>query len=181
MEIVSNLFGEHTVQISKKQCAGEIAQKEGKKFEDYIGKIIEEILPENYIIKKQPPYTNHYGLSGKRKDFKLIPNTTDLFNITGINHNLKTYMIEAKQLGDCTILEKLDSEWNNLKAGCYGNNFLLVYDYMRYNKSAIRSVNAITNYCKKLKEEVAANGISFEWIDHNNFKRFLIKEFYGNN
>ena len=101
MEIVSNLFGDYTVQISKKQCAGEIAQKEGKKFENYIGKIIEEILPENYIIKKQPLYTNHYGLSGKRKDFKLIPNTTDLFNITKINHNLKifTYDYEIWQRG----------------------------------------------------------------------------------
>ena len=181
MEIIPNLFGNDIIQISKKQCAGEIAQKQGKVFEDYVEDILKDFISDNYILKKQPQYTNHYGLDGKRKDFKLTPISTDLFNINETNYNLKTYMVEVKQLGDCTILEKLDYEWNNLKAGCYGNNFWLVYDYMRYNKSAIRSVVALTKFCKKLKEEVAINGITFEWIDHNDFKRFLTKEFYGNN
>ena len=182
MEIlIPNLFDNSTTTFTKgKKCAGGVAHHAGNEFEKYIETILEENLPNTYDLEKQPTYVNHYGLGGKRKDYKLIPKSNLLFSNEN-NVNLNTYMIEAKQLGDCTIVQKLDYEWNNLRAGCYGNNFWLVYDYERYNKSAIKWVGAITEYCLKMKKEVAKKGITFEWIDHNNFKKLLIEECCGNN
>ena len=179
LKVVSTLWGEEIISLRDDRIAGQVAKEEGDKFENYVEELLIENLVDSYGVINQPLYTNYYGMSGLRKDFKLIPKS-DLF--CEIKDDLKSYMIEAKQLGLVSNnVQKLDYEWNNLRAGCYGNNFWLVYDYERYNKSAIKWVGAITEYCLKMKKEVAKEGITFEWIDHNNFKKLLIEECCGNN
>tara|TARA_B100000287_G_scaffold261213_1_gene245762 strand:- start:191 stop:727 length:537 start_codon:yes stop_codon:yes gene_type:complete len=176
MENIPNLFGGSTLSFTKNpNCAGGVATHAGKEFENYLETILEENVPDYYSIIYQPTYTNHYGLPGKRKDYKLVPNS-NMLSADSKTSKLETYMLEAKQLGDCTIVQKLDYEWNNLRAGCYGDNFWLIYDYQRYNNSAIKWVSAITEYCINLKKEVADIGINFEWIDHNDFKEMLCEQ-----
>ena len=82
MEIlIPNLFDNSTTTFTKgKKCAGGVAHHAGNEFEKYIETILEENLPNTYDLEKQPTYVNHYGLVGKRKDYKLIPKSNLLFS-----------------------------------------------------------------------------------------------------
>ena len=79
MENIPNLFGGSTLSFTKNpNCAGGVATHAGKEFENYLETILEENVPDYYSIIYQPTYTNHYGLPGKRKDYKLVPNSNML-------------------------------------------------------------------------------------------------------
>ena len=172
--ITKNVLGEEIYQYSNKLSAGAVAQAHGKIFEDAVGNILEDSLSDGYYIKNQPKYIDHYDIGdedARYKDFLLEPYSTEDTPI----------MIEVKQLGDCTIVQKLDYEWNNLQAGCYGKNFWLIYDYRRENKSAIHMVHKLKIYCTKLAEKVLKDkGIKFHFIDHNDLKGFLSNEIHKN-
>ena len=68
-------------------------------------------------------------------------------------------MIEAKQLGLVSNnVQKLDYEWNNLRAGCYGKEFWVVYDFYRGSKNAQRWFSHIdANVIPDLKKEKENN------------------------
>ena len=175
LKVVSTLWGEEIISLRDDRIAGQVAKEEGDKFENYVEELLIENLVDSYGVINQPLYTNYYGMSGLRKDFKLIPKS-DLF--CEIKDDLKSYMIEAKQLGLVSNnVQKLDYEWNNLRAGCYGKEFWIVYDFYRGNKNAQRWFSHIdANVIPDLKKEVAEKGINFRWIDINDFIKCLKEE-----
>ena len=78
LKIVSTLWGEETISLRDDKIAGQVAKEEGDKFENYVEELLIENLVDSYGVINQPLYTNYYGMSGLRKDFKLIPKS-DLF------------------------------------------------------------------------------------------------------
>tara|TARA_B100000212_G_scaffold220927_1_gene167356 strand:- start:102 stop:734 length:633 start_codon:yes stop_codon:yes gene_type:complete len=184
-----------------KKSAGAVAQKSGKEFENFVRnklqnilndikadrKIIEGVKKYRFcgVIDEQPKYTDHYGRANKRKDFAIQKFNSPSFLEQNKWEPLQIdpkIIIEAKWLGDCgSHVQKLDYEWANLRENCYGENFWIIYDYDRTVKCAIETVDMLSKYCKKLKEEVKLKNINFEWIDVKDLEIYVnnaFKEYY---
>ena len=131
--------------------AGGSAQKSGALFEGVTYDVMSECnINTKYQITKKPKFKCHYGLP-REGDFE-------------IHCPERQIHIECKQLGDVqSHFDKLSHCLLNLIARCYGNEFWLVYDYNREigNKNKIHKL--ITR-CKKIKEQVALQSITFECI-----------------
>ena len=109
------------------------------------------------------------------KDFKLIPKSNFL---KGNEDSRKTYMLEAKQLGlVVNNIQKIEYEWANLRHGCYGKDFWLIYDFYRDDLNAHRWIsNFMENGLPLLLEEMNEKGINLKWIDINDFVKCLTEE-----
>jgi len=175
VKTISTIYGEQTISFRDKKVAGHVAIEEGNKFEDYVGEILLENLTPSYGIIKQPKYTNWFGKSDLSKDFKLTPKSNFL---NGNGDNRKTYVLEAKQLGIVgNNIQKIEYEWANLRHGCYGKDFWLIYDFYRDDPNAQRWLSLfMENGLPLLLEEMNEKGINLKWIDINDFVKCLTEE-----
>jgi len=147
-DIGMNLFGQQYIRDLR--SAGENAQQSGARFESITFDILKYCNNGRYRITREPYFNCHFDLN-RKGDFQIVSAK-------------RTIHIECKQLGNAeSHFDKLSHCLLNLIAGCYGNEFWLVYDYNREmgNKNKIHKL--ITR-CKKIKEQVALQGITFECI-----------------
>ena len=159
MKTQYDLFGEKV--IIDRRTAGMVAQESGKLFESQTE---DEFKKHNMVYVKAPKFHCHYGLN-RRGDFKIY-----------LNNNREVH-IECKQLGDVhSHFDKLDHCLLNVISGCYGNHFWLIYDYNK-NISFSRKdkILKLIERCKKIKEMVALQGITFELIYMDDLKYYLKK------
>ena len=175
VKVVSTIYGEEIISMRDKKVAGHVAIEEGNKFEDYVEELLLENLTSSYGIINQPLYTNWFGMPKLHKDFKLIPKSNFL---KGNEDSRKTYMLEAKQLGlVVNNIQKIEYEWANLRHGCYGKDFWLIYDFYRDDLNADRWIsNFMENGLPLLLEEMNEKGINLKWIDINDFVKCLTEE-----
>ena len=148
LDVQNNLFGEQFI-TDLRPVAGKSAAKSGKLFEDITyGKII----GSGRIINKKPKFKCHFGLD-REGDFEIV------------TKNRKIH-IECKQLGNVeSHFDKLSHVFMNLFNGCYGDEMWLVYDYNgNISPRGKRYIDALVKRCKKLKEQVALQGITFELV-----------------
>ena len=131
-------------------------------------------------LEEQPKYIDHYGQKNKKKDFAIqtiVRNHIGLWDERPLECEPRI-MIEVKQLGGCeSHVQKLDYDWTNLREGCYGNNFWVIYDYNRFLSRAVKTIDYLSSFCENLKKEVAQKGIRFEWIDFNDIDKYMFKYF----
>jgi len=144
------------------RSAGDNAQQSGARFEsitlDILARCHNAKVGSNqpgFSIIKKPHFRCHYDLK-REGDFE-IRKADDPYGEDPIH-------IECKQLGNVeSHFDKLSHCLLNLISGCYGKKFWLVYDYNREigNKNKIIK---LVDRCKKIKEQVALQGITFECI-----------------
>jgi len=199
-----NLYGEITLSTCNLpaycgESAGRAGQRTGDIFENAVGGVAQDVLSRfgsatnNYILEKSPKYTDHYNRPNKKKDFAIkqypkfiydssIKRSANDFTMLDEWQLQKPYvatntiMIEVKQMGNCgSHVQKLDYDWANLRAGCYGDNFWLVYDYDRTSNAAFTTINYLKKFCLNLKKEVALIGIQFEFVDFSNLQNIILK------
>lgn len=137
--------------------------KNGSNFEKFVAEKINAWCASNnwsekkeFVLEHQPRYVDHYGWDNRRKDFKIKMGSMEI-------------MVEAKWLGSMnTECQKLDYEWNNLAHGCYGNYFMLFYDYEKSHKN-IHKMNLLKRWVKKFKYALLRKDIYFEFIEVNKY------------
>jgi len=150
VKVQNSLWGEDIV-MDWRPHAGESATHSGKLFED----ITEDVLKSNSNIRgitTKPKFNCHFGLP-REGDFELI-------------HKDNLVHVECKQLGNAeSHFDKLSHVFMNLICGCYGKNFWLVYDYNKDGgKSTLKKIEYLEKRCQVIKEQVALQGITFEYL-----------------
>ena len=148
LDVQNNLFGEQFI-TDLRPVAGKSAAKSGQIFEDIV---YSKIVGNGRIINKQPKFKCHFDLD-RRGDFEIV--TSD-----------RKIHVECKQLGNVeSHFDKLSHVFMNLVSNCYGDEMWLVYDYNgQIGNRGKRYINALVERCKKLKKQVALQGITFELV-----------------
>lgn len=150
VRVQNTLWGEDIV-MDWRPHAGESATHSGQLFEE----ITCDVLKSNTNIRgitKKPKFKCHFGLP-REGDFELL-------------YKDNIVHIECKQLGNAeSHFDKLSHVFMNLIQGCYGKHFWLVYDYNRDGgQSTLRKIAHLEKRCQAIKEQVALQGITFEYL-----------------
>lgn len=150
VKVQNSLWGEDIV-TDWRPHAGESACVSGRLFED----ITEDVLKSRSNIRsinKRPKFKCHFGLE-REGDFEIL-------------YKDNVVHIECKQLGNAeSHFDKLSHVFMNLICGCYGKQFWLLYDYNRDGaKNTIKKIKHLEDRCKTIKEQVALQGITFEYM-----------------
>jgi hypothetical protein len=165
MKVKNNVFGETYISDLRPDSAGMVAQQSGAHFESIVLDILNYCNKNNrYHISARPKFKCHFELN-RESDYGIM-----------YGPDWKTSIhIECKQLGNVeSHFDKLSHCFMNVISGCYGKHFWLVYDYNR-EMGNLNKIEKLIVRAKKLKEQVALQGITFETILVDNLPEYLMR------
>ena len=137
-----------------------VAQQSGALFES---ECAYEFNQQDICTTRRPTFYCHYGLKRKGDFLIHLPD--------------KQIHVECKQLGDVhSHFDKLSHCLLNVINGCYGKHFWLIYDYAKdISLSRKKKIFLLIDECKRIKDLMLGQGITFELIHFEDIKQHLDK------